>query len=205
MILGVFMLGIYLIGKWGEPLRIDGKCRFWILIGAALEFICVWKLTAGGTLTQRFLWAVMGGSLLLACVTDSLLRQIYNFTWWIALAAAAPLLWQYCWKSQGKDEAALRTFSALVLFFLLQFLLFQRTYGRADCYAFCVCAVAEASQGLSMADFLRHMLYAYLLLMAVQLLRRNINKRGNLKRPVPFLPYITVSFWIAVLWGTPAL
>lgn len=199
MMLSVLMLGIYLIGKWDGPLRINGKCRLWILIGAALELICVRKLTAGGTLAQGFLWAVMGGSLLLACVTDSLLRQVYNFTWWIALAAAAPLFWQYCANSQGRDGTALRTFCALAFFLALQFLLFRRTYGLADCYAFCICAVAEASQGFSVAGFLRHMLYAYILLLTVQFFRSNINKRGNLKRPVPFLPYITVSFWIAVL------
>ncbi len=84
----------------------------------------------------------------------------------------------------------------------LQLLLAGRIYGRADGYAFCACALTEALLGISAVGFLLHMLFAYCLLFAVQLARRNINGRGNLRRPVPFLPYITAAFWMTAVLCT---
>jgi hypothetical protein len=43
------------------------------------------------------------------------------------------------------------------------------------------------------------MAFAFGALAALQLLRRNIDKRGNLKQPVAFLPYISASFAL-LLW-----
>lgn len=42
------------------------------------------------------------------------------------------------------------------------------------------------------------MVIAFLLLTVVQAFRRNIGRRGSLKRSVAFIPYITVSFWILI-------
>lgn len=85
----------------------------------------------------------------------------------------------------------------LLLFFALQQGLFARMYGRADCHAFCLCAAAFALMGYGFELWIEHMALAYVLLAVAQALRRNIARTGNLKKPVPFLPYITVSF---VLW-----
>lgn len=99
----------------------------------------------------------------------------------------------------GEEKFAAENAAELGIFVLLQLKFFSRMYGRADCYAFCVCAAAEAAAGLGMAGFLGHMLGAFCLLAVVQGARRNIDAGGNLKRPVPFLPYITLAFW-AMLW-----
>ena len=139
------------------------------------------------------LWAVIALCLLFACITDCITCQVYNFTWWISGAAAALLL------GTRKNGISLVCLGELGFFILLQLRLFSRLYGRADCYAFSVCAIAEAAAGLELAGFLVHMLGAFCLLALVQGMRRNIGKRGNLKRPVPFLPYITLAFW-ALLW-----
>lgn len=202
MILAILKLGMYIIGRWDKPLPLRRKCWYWIFLGAALEFTCVRSLTVGKPLEQTLLWIIIGGCLLLACVTDCLLCQVYNFTWWIALAAAIPLLWRHCEELTQTGGVSLQNFCSLLFFCALQFLLFQHTYGRADCYAFCICAAVEAAIGFSTAGFLSHMLVSYVLLFAVQLFRRNINRKGNLRKPVPFLPYITVSFWIIVLLYT---
>lgn len=82
----------------------------------------------------------------------------------------------------------------LTVYMALQFGVFARMYGRADCYAFCVCAIAEASLGMDFSDYLVLMLLALCLLFPVQLLRGNIAKNGNLKQPVAFLPYISAAF-----------
>lgn len=139
------------------------------------------------------LWGVIALCLLSACITDCRSCQVYNVTWWVSGAAAVALLLG----ERGRPEIGL--FLELGFFVLLQLLLFPKMYGRADCYAFSVCAVAEAAAGLSLRGYLLHMLLSFMLLAFVQALRHNIDRRGNLRQPVPFLPYITLAFW-ALLW-----
>lgn len=142
---------------------------------------------------RALLWAVVAVCLASACIMDCRTCQVYNFIWWISGAAAGFLLLTRQGRI-GPEEAA-----ELGIFILLQCTLFAKWYGRADCYAFSVCAAAEAAAGVRAVGFLTHMLAAFCLLAIVQGIRRNIDSRGNLKRPVPFLPYITLAFW-ALLW-----
>jgi Flp pilus assembly protein protease CpaA len=141
---------------------------------------------------QMILWSIIAFSLLFACATDLKTCEVYNVTWWISGAAAAGLwliygmpTWQIC--------------AELTFFCLLQCFFFSRMYGRADCYAFCVCAASCAPLGFGCFEYLVHMAFAFGALAALQLLRRNIDKRGNLKQPVAFLPYISASFAL-LLW-----
>lgn len=142
---------------------------------------------------RGILWGVIAVCLLFACITDCRTREVYNVTWWAAGAAAAMLL------LAERERLDIYFLLELVFFILLQLLLFPKMYGRADCYAFSVCAVAEAAAGLSLAGFFLHMLLSFIFLAFVQALRHNIGKGGNLRQPVPFLPYITLAFW-ALLW-----
>lgn len=139
------------------------------------------------------LWGTIAACLLFACVTDCRSCEVYNFTWWIAGGAAGILL---LWGGGQPDGVQLLE---LGVFILLQLKLFPKMYGRADCYAFSVCAVAEAAAGLSLAGYFLHMLLSFLFLAFVQALRHNIGSKGRLREPVPFLPYITLAFW-ALLW-----
>ena len=224
MILGIVKGGLYIIGKWDEPLPLERRQWMSVLAGAAAEWcVIVYILLrsfqerwgdvllqgAGDVLLQRaapaflwtaaevFLWAVTGGCLLLACITDGLICQVYNFTWWIGLAGVLPLLWQRLQRAVSGGEGFGLLYS-LLFFCLLQLLFFARTYGRADCYAFCICAGAEAAVGIGLQGFLLHMLLAYFLLFVVQLFRGNVGKGGNLKQSVAFVPYIAAAFWITV-------
>ncbi|MDE7044462.1 MAG: hypothetical protein K2O97_05510 [Acetatifactor sp.] len=135
------------------------------------------------------LWIILWCSLLYGCITDIKSQLVYNFTWWFGGLAAGGLLWESL--CAGQAAAVL---GHLTVYMALQLGLFARMYGRADCYAFCVCAIAEASLGKGFSDHLVLMLLALFLLFPVQLLRRNIARNGNLKRPVAFLPYIATAF-----------
>ncbi|MCM1191540.1 MAG: hypothetical protein NC123_09265 [Butyrivibrio sp.] len=139
------------------------------------------------------LWGMIAVCLLFACMTDCRSREVYNVTWWAAGAAAILLL------LEERHRLDIRFCAELAFFIALQLTLFTKMYGRADCYAFSVCAVAEAAAGLSLAGYFIHMLLSFILLAFVQALRHNIGRGGNLRRPVPFLPYITLAFW-ALLW-----
>lgn len=150
---------------------------------------------------------VFCGCLLFACVTDLLCCQVYNFTWWIALLSQAWPMWEWAKAHAGAASEGRVILVELSLFCLIQILVAGRIYGKADAYAFCACALSGAGIGMGMVWYLMQMLLAYLLLFLVQAARRNIARNGNLNRPVPFLPYITVSFGgtiilYALKWGT---
>lgn len=86
--------------------------------------------------------------------------------------------------------------AALICFALLQYFLFMRLYGKGDGMAFQICSLYIIGAGGDLEALLLHMAVAFALLGIVQLLRGNINRKGNLKMPVPFLPYIACS----LLW-----
>lgn len=141
---------------------------------------------------NAFLWMTVIGCLLFACATDCRTRRVYNVTWWISGAAAAVLLLRSpTWRTVLPE---------LGFFCLLQLGLFARMYGKADCYAFCVCAAAGASEGLGCMEYLLHMALAFCILAPVQICRRNLDRRGNLRQPVAFLPYITASFFLTIFF-----
>lgn len=146
------------------------------------------------------LLSVLAGCLIFACVTDCKVCVVFQFTWWIAGIVGGVLLY----RSFTTDYMALeladlqREPCLLPLFFyiLLQEVIFCRAYGRADCHAFAVCAVIENAFGMNLLGCLLHMLLAFGGLAIIQAFRHNINRKGNLKQPVAFLPYITISFWL---------
>lgn len=204
LILGMVGAGLYVIGRWDRELPLGGKRYFYILGAACCESMVIVGVTEGDRGYIRFLLSIVGGSLLLASITDILIRQVYNFVWWPALAAAV-LPAGYRWAEfvcQGKagDRAGGMVWQWM-FFCFLQLTLFRRMYGKADCYAFCICAGAEAAAGLGITEYLIHMFLAYALLIPVQAVRRNIEEGGKLKRPVPFLPYITIAFWLTMIRG----
>jgi hypothetical protein len=138
------------------------------------------------------LLGVVSGCLIFASATDLIMCKVYDFTWWIAGAALCVMF--------VMSTPALRTICDVILFIILQELVFSRFYGRADCYAFCICALTESILGIGMEGFLVHMILSYMLLTFVQFFRKNIDRYGKLIKPVPFLPYITVTFCITDFW-----
>lgn len=201
LILGMTAAGLYVIGKWDKPLPLDKRKYLYILGSAFCESVIIRRLTEGKEGYAVFTLSVVGGSLLLASVTDLLICQVYHFIWWPGLAAAL-LSAGYKWGETVRPGEADQTgslFLPLLLFCFLQLTLFRRAYGRADCYAFCVCAVTQAAAGYGMTAYLTHMFLAYALLIPVQTVRRNIDARGRLKKPAPFLPYIMAAFWLTLI------
>lgn len=138
---------------------------------------------------ESMLLSVFGGSLLFACITDVRFYQVYQITWWIGGAAGAVLLFLQVCTASG--EICLLP---LVLYGVIQESFFCKMYGRADCHGFLACAVVECAFGGTWKEYLIQMLIAIVLLAVVQLFHKNIS-RGKLIIPVPFLPYITLSFW----------
>lgn len=136
---------------------------------------------------------IVSGCMIFADITDILINKVYDFIWWIAAAAELAIYIHH--------PVSLWKLVCLAVFFLLQELVFSKLYGRADCHAFCICAVIESVFGMDITGFLIHMLLAFTFLAVIQCLKRNVGDRGKLKVPVPFIPYIITTFWMILLIG----
>ncbi len=89
VILGIVLAGLAFIAKWDRRLPMDGRAWAWTVVCALLEGAALREAAGDKPSALVLALAVTGGSLLLACVTDVLTCQVYNFTWWPALAAGA--------------------------------------------------------------------------------------------------------------------
>lgn len=147
---------------------------------------------------SRILWILglllFASGLLGACIMDIKEQRVYRFLWLIS-GAGAFLLLVLRVHTYG---ITMEWLAELVFFMVLQQLWFKRFYGRADCHAYCVCAAAMGAFGLTLTDYVMHMLITFAVLAVVQFLRRNVEADGRLKRPVALIPYITVAFGVWV-------
>ncbi len=191
-------------------LRSDPECR--IVYERPQKFF-VWVCSMGcGIWVDLFLQergilfmlfcGILAAYLFTAVLTDIQTCEVYNFL--PAVTAAVGALMHILMgksfftvaystvlnASMGRDRLI-----SWSVFLILQLLLFMRMYGKADGYAFLVCALFENRFGGGLLTYLLHMGSAFALLCVVQALRRNINRNGNLKKPVPFLPYIAATVW----------
>ena len=166
------------LGKKEKILIVGGSAACALWIGCFLEH---W----GGA--GQLACGVLAAYLLIASITDLQTCEVYDFL--AIVAGSIGLLMLFAGGIFGT-----RLFS-LILFGLIQLFLFMKMYGRADGWAFLVCAVYESRFGKGMLTYLLHMASAFLVLAVIQGLNRNIARNGNLKKPVPFLPYIAVTVW----------
>lgn len=133
-------------------------------------------------------YLVLALYLTVCAVTDRQTCMVYDFLQLPAAAAGAAMALR-C--SLPPESGA-----GLIVFALLQYFVFMRMYGKGDGMAFQICGLYIVGGGGGLEILLLHMALAFGLLGIIQLFRRNLNKRGNLKVPVPFLSYIACT----VLW-----
>ncbi len=184
------LLGLYryVIEKYDRTSRLDWREKWMDLLGAG----CI---LAGGVIglgmkrwdmTGQLACGILAAYLLIGSVTDLQTYEVYDFLPVVTAAAGAGLLWlSGDWRPKG----------SLLVYFFIQIVLFRRMYGKADVYAFLVCALFESRFVDGLITYLWHMALTFLLLAAVQAGKGNIDRRGNLKRPVALMPYIAVTVW----------
>ena len=199
VILGTVAAGLLLIGRMDRTIKPTTRAMAGVLAaGLAGGRLPGW-LFGPGDFFSRLLLALVVGCLLLACVTDMVMYQVYDFVWWIGGAASAILLWIRLWVTDDIRNG-FGILSGLTVFWLVQLLVFGRLYGKADCYAFCVCAAAEAGLGMGLELIVTHMVFAFGMLVPIQFISKNITIRGNLNKPVAFIPYITAGFYLLLFF-----
>ena len=185
VILGTAAAGLLCIERFDQKI-VPGRKEAAAAVAAGLAGSVLLRWSLGpGEIFPRLLLSVVVGCLLLASLTDAATCRVYNFVWWPAGAAALALFG--CGGPEG-FWLLIRTVPEMLIFCTVQIRLFGKLYGRADCYAFCVCAAAEAGLGMKFGDFL------------IQACRKNISRKGQLKEPVAFVPYITAGFYLTIIF-----
>lgn len=191
----VRQIGLIQATLWGLIEWMWRKGRItWRLSARELKILCLVGCLQGVCLQGAYL-AIFAGLLLFACVMDWKEKMVVHFVWW--LAAGVVLL-------HGGMEylQTLLNWDGVFFFFLLQELFFCHFYGRADAHAFGVCGLLLGTFGWGLTACFTHMVLAFLLLIVVQLGKKNVGPGGRLKEAVAFLPYITVALWLMVFIGT---
>lgn len=77
---------------------------------------------------------------------------------------------------------------------VIQLVVFQFLYGRADAILTSVFMIALGTFGAGLESTLFFMLWALILSGIVQLIKGNFNKKGNFKEPIPYTPYLYAAF-----------
>lgn len=169
----------------GEKVRFDRNqvliTTLYLFVSALLgkENAFVLELIAG------FFW----GSFAAASYSDWQIKKAYDVMLWTAILSAGLTM-------LAAKQISEQSITELVIFFLLQYLIFRHLYGAADCLCCSACAVYLAALGRGLLPALKLLSAAWLLLFAVQLIRKNIDKKGRLKTGQPFLPYVAVTLLI---------
>lgn len=128
--------------------------------------------------------------LIVCSVQDAMTCMVSDFLQYIGLLGGSILL------LSRMPEAQIGI--SLILFVLIQRLIFMKMYGHADGMAFLICALYLGAEGKDIEAYLLHMGAAFLLLAVVQFGKRNVSVKGKLKTPAALLPYIAVSFLLII-------
>ncbi len=128
--------------------------------------------------------------LMVAGVMDYQLQMVSDFLHGIGLLSCVMMV--FC------NQAGQKNWWSLIMFCMIQYLVFRHMYGAADVAVFMICALFFTAEGRDMEAYLLHMAIAFFLLGIVQAFRGNISKQGNLKVPVALVPYIAISFFVII-------
>lgn len=138
---------------------------------------------------QQVIFCIVNTVLLLTAYIDFKTQEVYRIIWIIPMAIAGVGI-------PHTKTAVLH----LIIFFALQLFLFSRFYGKADSFCFCLCAETIIMSNGQLIDCLIHMLMALTLMFITNLCKHNVNKRLNLKKSEPFIPYIYASWLLILFW-----
>lgn len=192
---GIFMFsGIILYVVWlfdRELQACSGEClrKSW-LIACITASIVFFVQEPRGNACREIGLLILAVYLTVCSVMDSRLFRVNDFMQYLGMAGGVVRLLH----QMPEREIGI----SLLVFALVQYILFGKMYGSADVMAFLICALYLAADNKDVEYYLYHMAVCYLLVTMVQGVRRNINKKGGLRKPIALYPYISVSFLLII-------
>lgn len=178
--------------------HLKGKERKILFLLSIIQGMWIEQLT-GLNILQRLLLGIFAGCLSFASVTDWKTCEVFQFTWWVACVVTLLLMGRKILQLHLIKELVV-DFILLLFYVVVQELFFCKMYGRADCHAFVACAAAGFAVGMDVRGYFLHMTLAFCILIVVQFMRHNVESFLQLKDSVAFLPYITISFWVTIVF-----
>ncbi|MBO7355583.1 MAG: hypothetical protein J6U50_03040 [Lachnospiraceae bacterium] len=149
-------------------------------------------------------YAVFITCLLTASVCDIRTHLVPDLIWWIAAIDIVSLIAVRYGCGDGLSDADVLTAAGCLLEALfvifIQERVMSRYYGRADSHAFSCCALFFAACGSCFEAHIVHMSMSLFFLVIIQTFRGNIGRRCRLRNPVPFIPYISLSFILGFIF-----
>ena len=137
---------------------------------------------------SRYSVLIFTGTLISAVMMDILWQEIYEFVWIISIVCSSVSLFT-------SGVLTIEIVLSLAMFFAVQEVVMKYVYGKADCHAFCSCALIMALKGMALEFYAVHMFISWAILVISQLITGNIDGRLKLKKPVPMIPFIAVGFF----------
>lgn len=183
-------MGWIVVKKIEPGYAVEANKKYPVLIAAA------YLVLTGGLVYRQarnpyLFWyeGIFWATLALAAFCDYCTTEVYDIVFFPAMMLGGGYI-LYC--GFWPEILEIAVFTALQVF------IFRKMYGGADCLAFVVCALYLSIQHCRLLDYLLHMMFTFIALATVQMLRRNINRQGNLKVPVPLIPYIAAVMLVVV-------
>lgn len=196
MLAGIICLEIGILTDWclrwmcGEDnnglLTIDTFVYKEILFYCAAVGIWIERFLVHWEWYGQFACGVLAAYLLIASIQDNQTYEVYDILHILALPTGVV----YILAAPSREKII-----SLVIYAVIQLGIFMRMYGAGDGFVFMVCAIYESRFGKGLSTYLLHMVAVFVMLGIVQGVRRNINKKGNLKKPVALVPYIAATVW----------
>ena len=196
MLAGSICLEIGMLADWCLRwiIRQDIKTEL-VLDSAVYKKILFYSAAVGGWIElvlRHWEWygqlacGVLAAYLLVAAIQDDQTYEVYDFLHILAVPTGVIFI---------VDSASRQKLLSLAIYAAVQIGIFMRMYGAGDGLVFLVCAIYESRFGKGLSTYLLHMATVFAVLLVVQGVRRNISKKGNLKKPVALVPYIAATVW----------
>ena len=129
-----------------------------------------------------------------ATVEDIRTREVSDLVWWIMAPACLLVI-----PSSGSALTLWDFLECLYAIFIQEHIM-SRFYGRADSHAFSCCMIFLTFAGAGLEGHIIHLSLSLFILTVCQFFAHNIDSHGKLKKSVPFVPYIFVSFVATMLY-----
>lgn len=134
-------------------------------------------------------FALINLMMVIASVMDLKEKKVYDLVWIVCITASAFFI-------ITERSLMLLDLPGLLLYVIVQEFAMGKVYGRADSHAFTSCAFYFAGFGRTIDVYVFHLSVTFIMISAVQMIKKNTDKRGKLLEPVAMVPYITVGAWV---------
>lgn len=177
-LISTFLLATKILLKKDKQLAVNAKRKPVLVITVIILFFISFILSS--------FWEVLFWfSLSLAAYSDYLTQEIYDIVYAPGVGICIAML-----GITGSFKEC--EIIELIVFIVLQTVVFRKLYGISDCIAFSMCAMYLYLHGKVLVDYIILMLGIFLVLTIIQFFKKNIDK-GKFKEPVALIPYIAFA------------